>query len=151
MHRPTPFLWFNDNAEQAADFYLSIFPNARKLKELRATTAGPGPEGSLIVIELEIEGEQISLMNGGPAFQLTQAFSLFIRCDRQEEIDTYWDKFLAAGAVEHACGWLTDHFGLSWQIAPTRILDFVSTPGGMQAMMAMKKLDIAALEKAASA
>jgi predicted 3-demethylubiquinone-9 3-methyltransferase (glyoxalase superfamily) len=149
MNKLTPFLWFNDNAEAAMDFYLSVFPSARKLGELRTTSAGPGPAGTLLVVELEIEGQQVTFLNGGPQNQLSPAFSFLVRCETQEEIDSLWEKLLDGGGSEVACGWLTDRFGLSWQVIPTCLFETVSTPGGMTAMMGMKKLDIAALKAAA--
>jgi predicted 3-demethylubiquinone-9 3-methyltransferase (glyoxalase superfamily) len=147
MNKITPFLWFNDNAEAAADFYFSVFPNSKKLSELRATEAGPGPKGSLLVMDLELEGEVVTFLNGGPAHQLTEAFSFTVRCETQEEIDHYWAK-LADGGSEIACGWLKDKFGLCWQIVPSQIKELLRSPKAMQAMMGMKKLDIAMLEEA---
>jgi predicted 3-demethylubiquinone-9 3-methyltransferase (glyoxalase superfamily) len=148
MNKITPFLWFNDNAEAAADFYFSVFPNSKKLSELRVTEAGPGPVGSLLVMDLELEGEVVTFLNGGPAYQLTEAFSFTVRCETQEEIDHYWAK-LTEGGSEIACGWLKDKFGLCWQIVPSRIKELLRSPKAMKAMMGMKKLDIAMLEKAA--
>jgi predicted 3-demethylubiquinone-9 3-methyltransferase (glyoxalase superfamily) len=149
MNKITPFLWFNDNAEAAADYYLTIFPNSRKLNELRVTEAGPGPVGSLLAIDIEIERQQVTLLNGGPSQQLSEAFSFFIRCETQQEIDAYWSK-LTDGGSETACGWLKDRFGVSWQVAPADIFKLVSHPAAMRAMMTMKKLDIATLLQAAS-
>jgi predicted 3-demethylubiquinone-9 3-methyltransferase (glyoxalase superfamily) len=148
MNKITPFLWFNDNAEATADFYFSVFPNSKKLSELRVTEAGPGPVGSLLVMDLELEGEVVTFLNGGPAYQLTEAFSFTVRCETQEEIDHYWAK-LTEGGSEIACGWLKDKFGLCWQIVPSRIKELLRSPKAMKAMMGMKKLDIAMLEKAA--
>ena len=149
MNPITPFLWFNDNAEDAADFYLTIFPDGRKLSELRATEAGPGPVGSLVVIDLELNGQKMTFLNGGPSQKLTEAFSFSVVCETQEEIDGYWAK-LTDGGAEIACGWLKDKFGLCWQIVPSRLQELVSTPGGMKAMMSMVKFDIEALKRAAS-
>jgi predicted 3-demethylubiquinone-9 3-methyltransferase (glyoxalase superfamily) len=150
MNKITPFLWFNDNAEAAADFYLSVFPNGRKLSELRANEAGPGPIGSLIVLDLELNGQQVTFLNGGPGHQLTEAFSFAVRCETQAEIDSYWTQLTADGGSEIACGWLKDKFGLCWQIVPTNLHKLLSHPAAMRAMMAMKKMDIAALQQAAS-
>jgi predicted 3-demethylubiquinone-9 3-methyltransferase (glyoxalase superfamily) len=150
MNKLTPFLWFNDNAEAAADFYLTLFPDSRKLNELRANEAGPAPIGSLVALDLELNGQQVTFLNGGPAYQLNEAFSFVIRCETQAEIDDYWTKLTADGGKEIACGWLTDKFGLTWQIVPVDIFKLVNNPGGMRAMMSMKKLDIAALQQAAS-
>jgi predicted 3-demethylubiquinone-9 3-methyltransferase (glyoxalase superfamily) len=149
MNKITPFLWFDANAEDAANFYFSVFPNSRKLTELRVTEAGPGPVGSLLAIDLEIEGQQVTFLNGGPAHQLSEAFSFTVHCETQAEIDSYWAK-LSNGGKEIACGWLKDKFGLCWQIVPTNIYQYVSTPAGMKAMMSMVKFDIAALKQAAS-
>ena len=147
MNKITPFLWFDANAEEAANFYLSIFPNSRKLGELRVTEAGPGPVGSLLAIDLELDGEQVTFLNGGPAQQLTEAFSFTVRCETQAEIDSYWSK-LGDGGKELGCGWIKDKFGLCWQIVPRKIIEYVSKPAGMRAMMPMMKLDMATLERA---
>jgi predicted 3-demethylubiquinone-9 3-methyltransferase (glyoxalase superfamily) len=149
VNKITPFLWFNNNAEEAANFYLSVFANSRKLNELRVTDAGPGPKGSLLVIDIELDGQQVTFLNGGPAHQLSEAFSFSVRCETQAEIDSYWSK-LGDGGMELGCGWLKDKFGLCWQIVPSRLPELLSHPAAMQAMMPMKKLDIAALEHAAS-
>jgi predicted 3-demethylubiquinone-9 3-methyltransferase (glyoxalase superfamily) len=144
-----PFLWFNDNAEEAATFYLSVFPHARKLSEVRSQGVGPWPAGKLATITLELEGQHMVFLNGGPAYQLTPAFSFFVNCDSQAELDAYWDKLLEGGKPM-ACGWLTDRFGLCWQIVPRNIGELISHPKAMQAMMGMTKLDIAALVAAAN-
>jgi predicted 3-demethylubiquinone-9 3-methyltransferase (glyoxalase superfamily) len=148
MNKITPFLWFNSNAEDVASFYLSIFPNARKIDEVRSKGVGPWPEGALATITLELEGQQVTFLNGGPAFQLNPAFSFSVACETQQEIDRYWDA-LSAGGKEMQCGWLTDKFGVCWQIVPANIAELIRTPKGMAAMMAMVKFDIAALEQAA--
>jgi predicted 3-demethylubiquinone-9 3-methyltransferase (glyoxalase superfamily) len=147
MNKITPFLWFNDNAEDAANFYFSIFPESRKTGELRVTEAGPGPVGSLLVIDLEINGQAMTFLNGGPAHQLTEAFSFSIACETQEEIDSYWAK-LGEGGKELGCGWIKDKFGLCWQVVPVGINELVETPEGMRAMMTMMKFDIAVLKAA---
>jgi predicted 3-demethylubiquinone-9 3-methyltransferase (glyoxalase superfamily) len=149
MNKITPFLWFDTNAEDAADFYISVFPNSRKLHELRVTEAGPGPIGSLLALDLELDGQQVTFLNGGPAHKLSEAFSFAVRCEAQAEIDSYWSK-LGDGGKELGCGWLKDKFGLCWQIVPSRITELVGNPQAMRAMMAMMKLDIAVLEDAAS-
>ena len=149
MNKITPFLWFNDNAEDAANFYFSVFPESKKLNELRTTEAGPGPAGSLLTIELELNGQQMTFLNGGPAYKLTQAFSFSVLCDTQEEIDHYW-ALLTDGGSEIACGWLTDKFGLSWQIVPRGLVDWLRRPAAMRAMMKMVKFDIATLKQAAA-
>jgi len=149
MNKITPFLWFDSNAEDAANFYLSVFPESKKLNELRTTEAGPGPVGSLLTIELELNGQQMTFLNGGPAYKLTQAFSFSVLCDTQEEIDHYW-ALLTDGGSEIACGWLTDKFGLSWQIVPRGLVDWLRRPAAMRAMMKMVKFDIATLKQAAA-
>jgi predicted 3-demethylubiquinone-9 3-methyltransferase (glyoxalase superfamily) len=149
MNKLAPFLWFNDNAEEAAEFYLSVFPRARRLSEVRSQGAGPWPAGKIATIAIELEGQEIVFLNGGPAYQLNPAISFFVRCDSQHEIDLYWDK-LVQGGKPMACGWLTDRFGLCWQIVPTRIGELIKHPAAMKAMMGMIKLDLPTLEAAAS-
>jgi len=146
--RITPFLWFDTNAEEAVEFYLSVFKNSRKLSELRSPEDGRIPKGTVLTIAFELDGAQFTAINGGPHFKFTEAVSFVVRCDTQAEIDEYWAK-LTAGGSEVQCGWLKDKFGLSWQVAPARIADLVRHPKAMQAMMGMKKLDIAKLEQAA--
>ena len=149
MNKITPFLWFNSDAEDAADFYLSVFPEGKKLDELRVTEAGPGLVGSLLTITLELMGQQMVFLNGGPGHPHTDAFSFYVACKTQEEVDNYWAK-LSEGGSEIQCGWLKDKFGLSWQIAPENIMEPVKNPNGMRAMMSMVKFDIAKLEAAAA-
>jgi predicted 3-demethylubiquinone-9 3-methyltransferase (glyoxalase superfamily) len=151
MSKLTPFLWFDNDAEQAADFYLSLFKNARKTGELRSKGVGPWPEGHIATISIEIEGQPMTFMNGGPGHPHTDAFSFVVNCDSQAELDGYWDKILAAGGQEIACGWIRDPFGLCWQICPKNMMQLVSHPKAMAAMMEMKRLDIARLEAAAKA
>ncbi len=150
MNKITPFLWFNSNAEDAAAFYISVFPNSKKLSELRVTEAGPGPVGSLLAMDLVLDGQQVTFLNGGPVHQLTEAFSFTVRCETQAEIDGYWAK-LGDGGRELGCGWLKDKFGLCWQIVPANIKELLKHPNAMRAMMQMKKFDIAALEASAQA
>lgn len=145
--RITPFLWFDSNAEEAVEFYLSVFENSRRLQDFRI------PEGSgqskILTIAFELDGQKFTALNGGPMFKFTEAVSFVVRCDSQEEVDYYWTK-LTAGGSEIQCGWLKDKFGLSWQIVPARIAELIKNPKAMQAMMEMKKLDIAELERAAN-
>jgi len=149
MNKVAPFLWFDDNAEEAAEFYLGVFPHARKVDELRSRGGpGPWPAGKIGTITIELEGQEMVFLNGGPSQQLSPAFSFFVRCDSQEEIDCYWEKLLEGGKPM-ACGWLTDKFGLCWQIAPRHIGELVRHPKAMQAMMGMIKMDLSALEAAA--
>jgi predicted 3-demethylubiquinone-9 3-methyltransferase (glyoxalase superfamily) len=142
----TPFLWFDQNAHEAAEFYISVFPNSRKVSEMRNPQA---PDKPPLVVSFDIDGQRVTAMNGGPHQKLTPAFSFVVSCKDQDEIDRYWSKLTAGGGAEVACGWLTDQFGLSWQIVPANIGELVSNPKGFQAMMGMKKLDIATLKAAA--
>ena len=146
--RITPFLWFNSNAEEAVEFYLTVFKNSRRLDELRNPDGSHGPKGGVVTIAFELDGQTFTALNGGPMFQFTEAVSFVVRCDSQQEVDDYWAK-LSAGGSEVQCGWLKDKFGLSWQIVPARLPELIKHPKAMEAMMQMKKIDIAALERAA--
>ena len=146
--RITPFLWFDSNAEEAVDFYLSVFKNSRRLTEFRNVEGCLGPKGGILTISFELDGQRFTALNGGPAHKFTEAISFVVRCDSQQEVDEYWSK-LSAGGSEIACGWLKDKFGLCWQIVPVRLPELIKHPKAMQAMMRMKKLDIAELERAA--
>jgi predicted 3-demethylubiquinone-9 3-methyltransferase (glyoxalase superfamily) len=146
--RITPFLWFDLNAEEAVDFYLTVFENSRRLSELRASDDTTLPKGSILTVTFELDGQKFTALNGGPAFKFTEAISFVVRCDSQEEVDFYWSK-LTAGGKESQCGWLKDKFGLSWQIVPARLPDLIKSPKAWQAMLKMKKLVIAELESAA--
>ena len=146
--RLTPFLWFDSNAEEAVEFYLSIFKNSRRLDELPNIPNSPSPKARVLTVTFELDGQRITAMNGGPGHPLTDAFSLVVRCDSQQEIDDYWAK-LTKGGSEVQCGWLKDKFGLSWQVVPANIFELVKHPKAMQALMQMVKLDIAELERAA--
>jgi predicted 3-demethylubiquinone-9 3-methyltransferase (glyoxalase superfamily) len=151
--RITPFLWFDSNAEEAADFYVSIFPNSRRFGDLRNTAADSNdprvaPRGKVLTVSFELDGLKFTALNGGPMFKFNESISFVVRCDSQDEVDYYWSK-LTAGGAESQCGWLKDKFGVSWQIVPARIGELISHPKAMQAMMQMKKLDIAELERAA--
>jgi predicted 3-demethylubiquinone-9 3-methyltransferase (glyoxalase superfamily) len=146
--RIAPFLWFDSNAEEAVNFYLSVFKNSRRLDEVRNTDGTPGPKGSILTIAFELDGQKFTALNGGPMFKFTEAISFVVRCDSQQEVDEYWSK-LSAGGSEIQCGWLKDKFGLSWQIVPARLPELIKHPKAMQAMLKMKKLDIAELELAA--
>jgi predicted 3-demethylubiquinone-9 3-methyltransferase (glyoxalase superfamily) len=146
--RITPFLWFDSNAEEAVAFYLSVFKNSRLLQEVRNTGDAPGPKGGVLTIAFELDGQTFTALNGGPVYKFTEAISFVVRCDTQEEVDYYWSK-LTAGGSEIQCGWLKDKFGLCWQIVPARLPDLIRHPKAMQAMLRMKKLDIAELERAA--
>jgi len=141
-----PFLWFESNAEEAANFYLSVFPNSRILKELRSPVdTVSGAAGSILTIEFELDGLKFVALNGGPHHAFTDAVSFVVPCDTQDEIDHLWSR-LTDGGKEVACGWLRDRFGVAWQIVPRRLTEYVQHPA---AMIRMVKLDIAALERAA--
>ena len=146
--RITPFLWFDSNAEEAVEFYLSVFKNSRRLSELRNPGEAPGPKNGILTIAFELDGQKFTALNRGPQYKFTEAVSFFVRCDSQQEVDDYWEK-LTAGGAEIACGWLKDKFGLCWQIIPSRLPELIRNPKAMRAMMGMKKIDIAELERAA--
>jgi predicted 3-demethylubiquinone-9 3-methyltransferase (glyoxalase superfamily) len=146
--RIAPFLWFDSNAEEAVEFYLTVFKNSRRLDGLRSPDDSAAPKGSILTIAFELDGQTFTALNGGPMFKFTEAISFTVRCDSQQEVDEYWSK-LSAGGSESQCGWLKDKFGLSWQIVPSQIHDLIKNPKAMQAMLKMKRLDIAALERAA--
>ena len=139
--RITPFLWFNSNLEEAVKFYLSIFKNSRRLEEFRQ-------DGKVTTIAFELDGQRFTGFNGGPMYKFTEALSLVVRCDSQEEVDYYWSR-LTEGGKEIQCGWLKDRFGIFWQVVPARLPDLLKNPNAFQAMIQMKKLDIAELERAA--
>jgi len=154
MSRVTPFLWYDGQAEQAAEFYTSLLPNSRINGVTRYGSAGPGPEGSAMTVEFTLDGLDFVALNGGPEFHFTEAVSFQIACETQAEVDRLWDG-LTDGGEESQCGWLKDKFGLSWQIVPTALpkilgdADPQRSQRAMQAMFGMKKLDVAALEAAA--
>ncbi|HET7765657.1 MAG TPA: VOC family protein [Burkholderiales bacterium] len=154
MQKITPFLWFDTQAEEAAKFYASIFPNSKILKTARYGDAGPGPKGSVMTVEFELDGQRMIALNGGPVFRFTEAISLVVDCKDQKEVDRYWNGLLQGGK-ESQCGWLKDRYGLSWQIVPTVLARLLSDPDAkkakrvMEAMLKMRKIDIAALEAAA--
>jgi predicted 3-demethylubiquinone-9 3-methyltransferase (glyoxalase superfamily) len=144
----TPFLWFNDNAEEAVDFYTAIFPDTHIHSTTRYSPGGPGPAGAVMTMDFELAGQRFMALNGGPHYTFNPAVSFVVHCDDQEEIDRYWAALLEGGQ-EVQCGWLRDKYGLSWQIVPRELAKLLSEPKAMQAMMGMKKLDIAALKAAA--
>ena len=151
----TPFLWFDNQAEEAMNFYVSIFPNSKVLGVTRYGETGPGPKGSVMTANFQLEGQEFVALNGGPMFKFTEAISFVVNCETQEEVDRYWEKLLAGGGKPQQCGWLKDKFGLSWQIVPTILVELVQdensekTQRVMKAMMEMIKLDIAGLKRAA--
>ena len=157
MQKITPFLWFDDNAEEAAKFYVSIFKNSKITGVSRygesAAKASGRPKGSVMTVAFELEGQPFVALNGGPVFTFSPAISLFVNCETQKEIDELWEK-LTDGGEEVECGWLKDKYGVSWQIVPSGIVEMISDPDAarsdrvMQAVVKMKKLDIAVLKKA---
>ena len=166
MQKITPFLWFDDRAEEAAEFYVSVFtarraskPSAGESKILdvsRYGEGGPGTPGTAMVVTFQLEGLEFSALNGGPAHEFTDAISFLVNCEGQEEVDELWAA-LTEGGEEGPCGWLKDRYGLSWQIVPTALTELLSDPDperaqrAMQAMLQMKKIDIAGLRRAADA
>jgi len=154
MLKITPFLWFNDNAEEAAKLYVSVFPESRIITTSRYGEAGPGPKGSVMTVEFELNGQRFIALNGGPQFKFTEAISFVVNCKTQEEVDQIWDKLLQGGGRADPCGWLKDKFGLSWQVVPTVLpqllqdKDPAKSKRVMEAMLKMKKIDIRELEDA---
>ncbi len=153
MPRITPFLWFDHQAEEAARFYASIFDDSRIGKITRYGAAGPGPEGTVMTVEFELQGQRFIALNGGPQYKFTEAISLSIECETQDEVDEIWEK-LTDGGEEGPCGWLKDRYGLSWQVTPKGISELFDnrdparSKRAMEAMFKMKKLDIAGLRAA---
>jgi predicted 3-demethylubiquinone-9 3-methyltransferase (glyoxalase superfamily) len=156
MQKITPFLWFNDKAEEAMKFYVSIFRNSKVGTVTRYGDAGPGPKGSVMTASFELDGEQFVALNGGPQFTFTEAISFVVNCESQQEVDYFWEK-LTAGGQAGQCGWLKDKFGLSWQVVPTALPKLLAEKDPqkagrvMNAMLKMDKIDIAALERARDA
>lgn len=148
-------LWFNGQAEEAANFYCSLFPDARITDMLRWGEVGHGTPGSVLTVTFEIEGQEFIALNGGPEFHFTPAISLMINCERQDEIDALWEKLGADGGQPMQCGWITDKYGMTWQVTPRRLLELLKDKDparagrAMQAMMEMVKLDLPAIEAAA--
>ncbi len=153
MQRITPCLWFNFNAEEAVNHYLGIFKGGRIVRTLRYGDEHPALKGQVLVIDFELEGQRFQALNGGPQFPFTEAISLSVDCQTQDEVDDLWDRLVAGGQAS-ACGWLKDQFGLSWQIVPQALVARLNDPDAakasraMQAMMTMGKIDIAEIEKA---
>jgi predicted 3-demethylubiquinone-9 3-methyltransferase (glyoxalase superfamily) len=153
-HKITTFLWFDGNAEEAVNFYVSIFKNSKVLNKVLNGDAGPGPEESALTIAFQLDGQEFTALNGGPQFKFTEAISQVVHCDTQEEVDYFWEKLSAGGQIVE-CGWLKDKFGLSWQIVPDLLLELLQDSDReksqrvMKAMMKMKKLDIEGLKQAA--
>ena len=153
MQKITPFLWYDNNAEEAVNLYLSVFKNSKITKVARYGDAGPGPKGSVMTIAFQLEGQDFIALNGGPMFKFTEAISLSVDCKTQQEVDELWDK-LSAGGQPGQCGWLKDKFGLSWQVVPSILVEMLQDKDAeksksvMQAMMQMRKIDIARLRQA---
>jgi predicted 3-demethylubiquinone-9 3-methyltransferase (glyoxalase superfamily) len=156
MPEITPWLWFDTEGEEAADFYTSVFPNSRIVDVARYGSGGPRPEGTVMTVSFELDGQKLVALNGGPEFTFNEAVSFEVRCETQEDVDTYWGK-LSEGGEEGPCGWLKDKFGLSWQVVPQALYDLLSDPDQeksqrvMNAMLQMKKIEIDGLERAAAA
>lgn len=157
IQKISPFLWFDGQAEQAANLYVSLFEDSKILTLSRYGESGPGPKGSVMVAEFQLAGQHFMAINGGPIYKLSEAFSLMVHARDQHEVDTLWSKLTANGGQESQCGWLKDPFGLSWQIIPTRFSEMARDPDParagrvFQAMMKMRKFDIAELERAYAA
>ena len=153
MQKITPFLWFNGQAEEAANFYISLFKNSRIINIARYGEAGPGPKGTAMTATFELAGQRFIALNAGPQFKFSEAISFLINCETQQEIDELWEK-LSAGGEKSRCGWLKDKYGLSWQVIPTALGEMLQDkdPGKsqrvMQAMLQMDKIDIARLKQA---
>jgi len=152
----TPFLWFDDQAEEAARFYASLFDDGRVLDVARYTAANPDKEGQVMIVTFELAGQRFCAMNGGPHDPFNQAVSMMVECDDQDEVDRLWAA-LTEGGTEHPCGWLQDRYGLAWQITPKRLLELVTAPdrdraaAAMRAMFEMKRIVIADIERAVGA
>jgi predicted 3-demethylubiquinone-9 3-methyltransferase (glyoxalase superfamily) len=153
MQKITTFLWFDNNAEEAANHYTSIFKNSKILSVARYGDAGPGPKGQAMTVNFQLEGQEFIALNGGPQFKFTEAISLLVNCDSQKEVDELWRK-LSAGGEESQCGWLKDRYGLSWQIVPTAMFrmlqdrDAKKSQRVMEAMLQMRKIELSRLEAA---
>jgi predicted 3-demethylubiquinone-9 3-methyltransferase (glyoxalase superfamily) len=156
MHGITPFLWFDTESEEAANFYSSLFPDSRILDISYYGSAGPRPEGMVMTVSFELAGQAFTALNGGPDFRFNESVSFLVSCENQEEVDSYWSK-LSEGGEEGPCGWLKDRYGLSWQVVPRRLPELLGDPDRekaqrvMQAMLQMKKIEIDELERAAAA
>ncbi|MCK9638071.1 VOC family protein [Methylobacter sp. Wu8] len=153
MQKITPFLWFDNQAEEAMNFYVSIFKNSKVLSVNRYGDAGPGPKGSVMTASFELDGQVFTALNGGPVYRFSPAISFVVHCETQAEVDEYWEK-LSEGGKENQCAWLDDKFGVSWQIVPNVLIELLSDPDPiksgrvMQAMLQMKKIDIEKLKQA---
>ena len=155
MQRIVPFLWFNGQAEEAVNLYVSIFPDSKVVNIARFGDAGPGPKGSVLTVDFQLAGQTLIALNGGPEFRFTEAISLYVNCETQQEVDALWEK-LSEGGEKGQCGWLKDKYGLSWQVIPTALGELLQDKDAekanraMQAMLKMSKIDIAELRRAHS-
>jgi predicted 3-demethylubiquinone-9 3-methyltransferase (glyoxalase superfamily) len=155
MQKITPFLWFDTEGEEAAKFYTSVFPNSKIVEVTRYGSAGPRPDGTVMTVSFELDGQEFVALNGGPEFTFNEAVSFQVNCETQDEVDAFWST-LSEGGEEGPCGWLKDKFGLSWQIVPTVLPELLADPDReksqrvMQAMLNMKKIEVDALERAAA-
>jgi predicted 3-demethylubiquinone-9 3-methyltransferase (glyoxalase superfamily) len=153
MKKITPFLWFNDQAEEAMNFYISIFKNSKVVNVSRFGEAGPGPKGTVMTATFQINGQEITALNGGPQFSFTEAISFYVDCETQEEVDELWGK-LSEGGEKGQCGWLKDKYGLSWQIVPSALIEMLQDKDPqrskkvMEAMLKMNKIDLNILRQA---
>ena len=154
MPQITPFLWFDSQAEEAANFYVSVFNNSKIVRTARYGDAGPGPKGTVVTVEFDLDGERFTALNGGPLFKFTEAVSFVVHCKDQEDVDKCWNALSGNGGQESQCGWLKDKYGLSWQVIPTILLKLLQDKDGakskrvMEAMLQMKKIDIKKLKEA---
>ena len=158
IQKITPFLWFDQQAEEAANFYTGIFPNSRIVRVSRYPAVGEethgGKAGSVMTVDFELEGQAFVALNAGPIFTFTEAVSFMIHCETQAEVNHYWERLTAGGGKESDCGWLKDKYGLSWQVTPTALMEAISDPDrakagrAMEAMMTMQKIDIATIQRA---
>jgi len=152
--RITSMLWFDNQAEEAANYYVSIFKNSKVTNVSRYGDTGPGPKGSVMVAEFELDGQKFTALNGGPRFKFTEAISLVVNCENQDEVDYYWEKLSGDGGQEVVCGWLKDKYGLSWQVVPVKVFELLSDPATsdrvMAAVMEMKKIELSKIEQAAA-
>jgi predicted 3-demethylubiquinone-9 3-methyltransferase (glyoxalase superfamily) len=154
IQKVTPFLWFDNQAEEAVNFYLSVFPNSSFCKLTRYGKGGGGPEGEVMLVSFQLEGQEFAALNGGPQFKFTEAISFVVNCETQDEVDQYWEKLSSGGGEKSKCGWLKDRYGVSWQVVPVSLIAMLQSRDAdasarvMQAMLQMDKLDISTLEEA---
>jgi len=154
MQKISPFLWFDDQAEEAVNFYTSIFKNSKILNVTRYGEVGPGPKDSVMTVTFQLEGQEFMALNGGPHFKFTEAISFVVKCRTQEEVDDLWEMLSEGGGEKIQCGWLKDKYGVSWQIVPTILGEMINDPDAaksqrvLEAMLKMKKIDIEGLKKA---